>query len=82
MTIRTVSDLFTHLGHEFRASCKSREPQPATVIYFTGHAVIPHGEEQVVPTTGIHFTGPVQSIEMARTPFQFAGGSSVTENAV
>ena len=28
MTIRTVSDVMTHLGHEFKASCKAREDKP------------------------------------------------------
>lgn len=37
MTIRTVSDVMTHLGHEFRASCKARESrttneQPHVVV--------------------------------------------------
>ncbi len=28
MTIRTLSDVMTHLGHEFKASCKAREDKP------------------------------------------------------
>lgn len=28
MTVRTVSDVMTHLGHEFKASCKAREGKP------------------------------------------------------
>jgi len=34
MTIRTVSDVMTHLGHEFRASCKDRETKtPPYAVY-------------------------------------------------
>lgn len=34
MTIRTLSDVMTYLGHEFRASCKSRQTkdQPHVVV--------------------------------------------------
>ena len=58
MTIRTVSDIFTNLGHEFRASCKARQtmPQAATVVRFAAEIVIPHGDAPAAPTDAQFFS--------------------------
>ena len=52
MTIRTVSDVMTHLGHEFRASCKAREfrvtnEQPHVVVRVMAEFRIPMPQESI-----------------------------------
>lgn len=60
MTIRTVSDVLTNLGQEFRASCKAREPKQAMVVRIAAELSIPISQH--VPQTN-PFVSTLSTIE-------------------
>lgn len=78
LTIRTVSDLMTQLGHEFKASCKAREvPERHAVVRFVAEIRIPMtgvvNQQRVMPESFSFVTGSGSGSGVAGSFCQAAG---------
>ena len=83
MTIRTVSDVLTHLGHEFRASCKSHQtgerPHSAIVVRVSIDIRLPEAGRSAYPA--LPSLAPI-AVEYLPSTISLAGTQSASNHSI